>query len=228
MLGEEIPNYMYTRLKEIGKLYISNNQGKPQTNITITENAAIILLHKPNNDVFELSQEQRQEMNELKLPILCVGNFRRLSNAFIPDRYIENQKYLNRVYICGIFDSFTLVADYFCREWNVWISDDLDHAKYTYLDSNGETVDESPISLEYSGNLQRHDILAFSTQDEFMGQTDHIAVYLGNNKILHQYLDRFSCIEDMSVYMKSKIIAVYRLPQVLRLLEANGDHTTVG
>jgi len=227
MLGEEIPTYMYTRLKEHGKLYISNNQGKPQTNLTPNNNSAIILIHRSNNDVYQLSETERQELNTLKLPILCVGNFRRLSHVFIPDRYAEDHPYLNRIYICGVFDSFTLIADYFHREWNVWISDNLDHPIYTYLDSNGQGVDEAGISIDYQG-FQRHDIITFSTQDEFMGQPDHIAVYLGNNKIMHQYLDRFSCIEELSIYMKTKIFAIYRVPQVTRLLEANGDHVTVG
>lgn len=228
MLGEEIPTYMYTRLKENGKLYLSNNQGKPQTNLTLVENTTLILIHKPNNDAYQLTELERQEMNELKLPTLCVGNFKRFSQIFIPDKYAENHPYLNRIYICGVFDSFTLIADYFRREWNVWISDDLDHPMYTYLDSNGQGVDEPGISVEYGSGLQKHDIITFSTQDEFAGQPDHIAVYLGNNKIMHQYLDRFSCIEELSVYMKTRIFAVYRVPQVLRLLESNGDHVTVG
>lgn len=228
MLGEELPNYMYTRLKENGKLYISNNQGKPQTNLTLSDNPAIILIHRPNNDVYQLSEAERQELNTLKLPILCVGNFRRLSQIYIPDRYTEDHPYLNRVYICGVFDSFTLIGDYFRREWNVWISDDLDHPTYSYLDSNGQEISEAGISVNYSTGFQRHDIITFSTQDEYAGQPDHVAVYLGNNKIMHQYLDRFSCVEELSTYMKTKIFAIYRVPQVLRLLEAHGDHVTVG
>lgn len=228
MLGEEIPTYMYTRLQETGKLYISNNRGKPQTNLTLAENTAIILIYRPNNDVYQLTEVEREQMNQLKLPTLCVGSFRRLSQIFIPDRYNENHSYLNRIYICGVFDSFTLIADYFVREWNVWISDNLDHPTYTYLDSNGQGIDESGISVQYELGLQKHDIITFSTQYEFGGQPDHIAVYLGNNKIMHQYLDRFSCIEELSTYMKTRIFAVYRVPQVLRLLESNGDHVTVG
>lgn len=228
MLGEEIPTYMYTRLQENGKLYISNNQGKPQTNLSLADNVTIILLYRPNNDVYQLSMEEREEMNQLKLPTLCVGNFRRLSSIFIPDRYTENHDYLNRIYICGVFDSFTLIADYFRREWNVWISDDLDHPIYTYIDNSGQAVNEDGISVAYSLGLQKHDVITFNTQDQYMGQPDHIAVYLGNNKIMHQYLDRFSCIEELSVYMKTRIFAVYRVPQVIRLLEANGDHVTIG
>jgi len=227
MFGEEIPTYMYTRLQETGKLYISNNQGKPQSNSELVENSTLILLYRSNNNVYELSDIEREEMNTLKLPILCVGNFRRLSNIFIPDRYAENHGYLNRIYICGVFDTFTLVSDYFRREWNIWIADDLDHPKSTYLDSNGQPIEEIGIAISYSSGIQKHDVITFSLQDESMGQPDHMAVYLGNNRIMHQYLDRFSCIEELSIYMKTKIFAVYRSPQVHRLIAANGDHVTL-
>lgn len=221
MFAQSIPNYIYAKVKTDGRAYIDNGAGKPKLAETFGPASCILLKYRPENDVNSFGEDEREEMALLKIPTVLMGSNKEIFRWYIPDRYFENKPYLNRLYLYGIFDCYTIVHDYYSREWGVWMPMNMsrpygwwDKAKNLYFENKPDWVQES-------SSIQRYDTIIFNLHDESM--PNHAAIYLGNGKMLHHLETRLSCIEDLTTMWKTKIYSVFRPTRVLEQVAVTGD-----
>lgn len=148
-----------------------------------------------NSPDFSLYDKQQAKINNLKYILYFVPD-----NKFnIFDPLIDNlSNYIGRKYQIGVQDCFTLVRDYYKKELNKEI--------FNYeRDENWKNI--SPlIDLCYKkegfkevNDLKKHDIILFKFRRDF---SEHCAVYLGDNLMLHQPVNGLSKIEPIDRYKR--------------------------
>ena len=125
--------------------------------------------------------------------------------------------YCGRSYAIGIFDCFTLIQDYYKRELNINISN-VDY-KFRYSMNFSEIEDNTPDNkvtinhLLQNGfsevkNLKKHDIILSRCPKIKFGV--HYSIYLENNKVLHQYMEEPSSIDDYDSVQKKLTVGFFR------------------
>lgn len=110
----------------------------------------------------------------------------------------ESESYLERPYIYGVRDCFTLVRDYYKGEFNI----DIDFRADGYPEKtswNQDGINMLAESYSEAGFIRLIDVEPV-IGDLFLIQMgspvpDHIAIYVGDDKILHHCLGRLSKID---------------------------------
>lgn len=98
---------------------------------------------------------------------------------------------VGREYCYGVLDCYTLAADYYARELGIVLP--RIYRPFGWWE-RGENVFEEHVKdagfVEVDGPPQKHDglLMAFGTN----GISNHCGVYLGDDVILHHFLDRLS------------------------------------
>jgi len=219
MFGHELPTVIYEKLQQVGKLYIANDKGKPVVEYEPGRNTVAILFYKEYNNVHAISEREREEMNRLKKPTGLVGSNKDMYRTFLPDRYIENHPFINRIFIHGIFDCHTLLHDYYSRQFDLWIPASMQKTYGWWDEGEDLYFQHKPDYVEQVTTIKRHDTVLFK-----LGPVaNHAAIALGNNKILHHLGGRFSCVELLNTTLKNSIYAVYRIKNIDELVSKHGD-----
>lgn len=225
MFGHQLPQNIYDKLKKSDKLYINQSNGRPVVSTTRDATTCAIVIKKPDIDVQTITDVERAEMNTLKLPIVFVGSNKDISEAFLPDRFIENHGYINRPFLHGIFDCYSMVRDFYLREWGLWLPANIQRTYGWWDEGDNLYVDGAPqYGFEPVNDLQRHDLIVM----KFGPVPNHGAIYLGDNKVLHHIGGRFSCIEELSRNYKKSIGIIYRNRLVTEKLTLGSDHMIEG
>ena len=120
--------------------------------------------------------------------------FEGLSLVEVDDGY--EAPLVGRVYSFGTFDCFSLVRDYYRREMQIELHDvprteRIWESEPNYL-ANRAANDFEFIRLSDCDELQRGDLCFIETGKK---GADHIGIYLGDDKILHQTRSRLSRID---------------------------------
>ena len=117
----------------------------------------------------------------------------------------ENNFYVGRPFKIGKNDCFSLIRDYYKKELMTDISDckrdkdwyighkDLFKEIYSLNKNDWIKIFVGPPEIY---KMNKHDEIVFKFKET--GRECHIAVYLGNNMMLHQKQDRYSTIEKYS------------------------------
>jgi cell wall-associated NlpC family hydrolase len=209
MLGHLIPNEIFDLLNHNEKIILSQTKGK----LTFSKsndlyNAVGILIRKPNEEVFSLTKEERNYMNDIKIPIVTVGSNKDISETFLPDRYFENSKFLSRPFIHGVFDCYTLIKDYYRVNFNVFLPTNIQRTWEWWLQGDNLYVDNAKrYGFEEVTDIKIHDVIIMKLNSEI---PNHGAIYIGNNNILHHISGRFSTTEELTAFYKQNIAVIYR------------------
>lgn len=126
----------------------------------------------------------------------------------------ESNKFIGRPFKYNESDCFNLIKDYYQDKYNYCFIEDesLKHRDASWK-KNSEAIVNKMIELNprfhkiLPSQMQEGDLLVFN----YLGKMSHFAVYLGNNAILHQKLNKFSCAEVMLRHYKLAISKVFRL-----------------
>jgi cell wall-associated NlpC family hydrolase len=208
MIGHSLPNEVYDQIKVKGRILIGQEKGKPTVIKTLNDETIAILKFKSDNEIKILLDSERKEMNEGNVIFVTLGSTKDNSEVFFPERYFENRPLVGRPFLHGLFDCYTLVRDYYTRNFNLVMP--------TNLQRDWEWWNQGPnLYVEHANNygfenvndIETHDLLVMSLGSEV---PNHGAIYLGENKILHHVAGRFSTIEELSTFYKTKISVVYR------------------
>lgn len=221
MFGHNLPDGIYDALIERGAVYLDNVGGKPSVSLELSANTVAVIKKKPDDQVETISDDERAEMNALQKPFVFVGSSRDVSDAYIPDRYTEKAPYLNRPFLHGIFDCYTLVRDFYRREWGLWLPANIQRTYGWWEQGDNLYVDGAPkYGFQTVQDVKRNDLIVMK-----MGPVpNHGAIYLGDGKILHHIGGRFSCVETLTPFLKQSIAIVYRHTGVQEIINAMGDH----
>ena len=208
MLGHSLPESLYSEIKDKKKVFVVQNEGKPQLSDNVTDTLVGIVLYKSDEDIFSISEEERKEMNDLKVPFVTLGSSKDISEVFIPDRFFENSKLVNRPFLHGMFDCYTLIRDYYRRNFNVILPTNLQRNWEWWTEGSNLYVDNAKkYGFEEVQDIKIYDVLIMNINSQV---PNHGAIYLGDNKILHHIGGRFSTIESLKSSYKHSLSVIYR------------------
>lgn len=225
MFGHNLPDGIYTAITELGRAYIDNNGGKPVVAEQLGPNTVAVAIKKRDDQVEMLTPEERAEMNFIKKPFVLIGSNKDISEAYLPERYTERHPYVNRPFLHGVFDCYTLVRDFYRREWGLWLPANIQRTYGWWEQGDNLYVDGAPkYGFINAIDVRKHDLLVLK-----MGPVpNHGAIYLGEGKVLHHIGGRFSCVEPLTPYLKQSIAVVYRNTKVMEAMSVLGDHPIEG
>jgi cell wall-associated NlpC family hydrolase len=225
MFGHNLPDGIYTEIATLGRAYINNDGGKPSVSSEFTPHTVAVALRKPDDQVESMSPEDRAEMNYLKRPFVLIGSSKDISEAYLPDRYTERHQYVDRPFLHGIFDCYTLVRDYYRREFGLWLPANIQRTYGWWESGDNLYVDGAPkYGFRTVEDVRRHDLLVM----KFGPVPNHGAIYLGEGKVLHHLGGRFSCVNQLTPHLRQSIAVVYRNDAVQSILASIGDHVIKG
>lgn len=208
MLGHSLPESLYSEIKNKGKIFVVQNEGKPILSDYITEDLVGVVIYKEDKNIFSISENERKEMNTLKVPFVTLGSSRDISEVFIPDRFFENAKLVNRPFLHGMFDCYTLIRDYYRRNFNIMLPTNMQRNWEWWTEGSNLYVDNArSYGFEEVNEIKKHDVLVMSIGSQV---PNHGAIYLGDNKILHHIGGRFSTIENLKSSYKHSLSVIYR------------------
>jgi cell wall-associated NlpC family hydrolase len=225
MFGHQLPQNIYDKLRKFDRLYINQDNGRPRVSNEKDTTTCAVVIHKTDVEVRTITDIERDEMNTLQLPFVFVGSNKDISEAFLPDRFTENHSYINRPFLHGIFDCYSLVRDFYLREWGLWLPANIQRTFGWWDEGENLYVDGAPqYGFEPVNDLKRHDLLVM----KFGPVPNHGAIYLGDNKVMHHIGGRFSCVEDLGRKYKQSIAIIYRNRFVEEQLTLGSDHPIEG
>lgn len=209
MFGHNIPNEFFTLLDQQERIILTQSKGKiTASSSNDLYNAVGILLKKKDTDVFTLTEEERNYMNTVKIPIVTVGSNKDISETFIPDRYFENSKFLNRPFLHGVFDCYTLIRDYYRVNFKIFLPTNIQRTWEWWLQGDNLYVDNAnSYGFREVNDIKVHDVLIMKLNSNV---PNHGAIYVGNNNILHHVSGRFSTTEEITSFYKQNIAVIYR------------------
>lgn len=108
----------------------------------------------------------------------------------------EHVSLTNRPFIRAIWDCYTLGRDYF-KDLGIHLGyhfppDTNEFFDYDHFDSRYESEGFREVSLS---EIKKNDVMLFAFKSK---TSNHVAIYMGDNQILHQPLNRRSLQEDLS------------------------------
>ena len=207
MLGHHVSDKIFKLLEEHNKIHLAQREGKLVIR-EAEESVVAIVLKKTDDSVSKLELEERTELNDSKILFVTVGSSKNISEVFIPNEYFENAKYEGRPFLHGLFDCYTLIRDYYKREFNIFLPTNMQRNWNWWSQGENLYVDNAKYHrFEEVTDIKKHDVLVMKIGSPV---PNHGAIYLGNNKILHHAAGRFSTIQTLTNSYKQKISVIYR------------------
>lgn len=129
--------------------------------------------------------------DEWPIPLYLYSFNEDVFKTYVPGKYVVD--YIGRPFIWGQYDCYTLVKDFYRREYKLYLND------YD-CDESFESIVRNDIVLNFSkeGFLQSSDMSNIKDGDVLLflcGKNYHVGVYVGSNRFLHQPLKGQSRIE---------------------------------
>lgn len=208
MLGHSLPNEIYDLVKAKGKIFVRQEKGKPVVCEDFDQDSVAIILSKDNSNLTNLSDDERSEMNEKNIIVATIGSTKDYTEVFFPERYFENRPLTGRPFLHGLFDCYTLIRDYYTRNFNLMMPNNMQR-EWEWWNQGPNLYVENANNYGFFevNDIKKHDLLVMSLGSPV---PNHGAVYLGDGKLIHHVAGRFSTIEELSTFYKTKISVVYR------------------
>ena len=107
-----------------------------------------------------------------------------------------------------MFDCFTLLRDYYKRNFNILLPQNLQRNwEWWTQGENLYTDNAARYEFDAVKDIKKNDILVMKFNSQV---PNHGAIYVGDNKILHHMAGKFSTIEELTTSYKFKISTIYR------------------
>jgi len=205
MFGYELPQQIVEHIKSHQRVELYSNGGKLSREPSPVRAVTVFVTSTPK----VLSDDNRELMESNGVPLVQFDPEMAVCKEFMPSRYFENAPYEGRFFLHGLLDCYTLFRDWYSNElgidipWNIekpfgwWMRSDSLYLKY---------MKEAGFSQQ-RGVMQRGDVLLFAIGAQV---TNHAAVYLGGNEMLHHLNGRLSCVEEFTDRWKSHRTAICR------------------
>lgn len=112
---------------------------------------------------------------------------------------------LNRNFVSGYLDCFSLIQDFYNKELNIKLEDFLDRDNDKFETNLNIWIKNN--NFEYTDKLEKYCLIGIKNSDNLL---IHCAVYLGDNKIIHQPSYTNSKIEHYGKQFKNKTICILK------------------
>lgn len=165
----------------------------------------IAIVHSHVGSV-EPSQTDRAVAETTALPWVIVnaaGDYTILR----PESY-QTASFVGREFCWGVQDCWTLVRDWYQAELGITLPD-AERPPIALWQINPLFAQWMDYGFTRTTDIAYGDIIAMAIGDS--GQPTHAAVYLGNNRILHQVPNRLSSVDLYDGFWRNATQGVYRL-----------------
>jgi proteasome lid subunit RPN8/RPN11 len=164
------------------------------------------IYHSHTNENCDFSEMDKNCSENLNLPIILYNIEKNIFKVYEPISVDTNL--IGRFYEYKKYDCFTLIRDFYLKKMNIDLSieyEDLDkiNVKKMFIDHYN---DKNLMLINNIEELKDNDILLI---DDFK-EACHCAIYLGNDKILHQPMDTFSKIENYCNFYRRRTNLIFR------------------
>jgi len=169
--------------------------------------------HSHSNDNLEFSQIDTNNSNLYNIYYLLYNVKFDIFKFYSPNEHSNN--YIGRPFILGKSDCFTLMKEYAYREHKITINfpNALNYPR-SLEDINDmyekNFIDAGFIKLTKGTELKKSDGLMMLFPNVSDKYPTHAAVYLGDNTILHQPFNSFSCVNIYDNFFKKHTSYVLR------------------
>jgi proteasome lid subunit RPN8/RPN11 len=170
----------------------------------------LYIYHSHVNDDFNFSQLDISTSDNLNIPFVLYTIKNNDYKFYFPTNF--KKRYIGRYFKIGENDCFTFIKEYFLKELNVNIEPIFKN--YT-SHIEAQTVFNKNLEFNFleknnffkieKDDLNVNDLLVIST---LFGK--HFAIYIGNNKIIHQPIFGFSKIENYCNFYRRHTVLAYR------------------
>lgn len=170
----------------------------------------VAVVHSHPNGPVEFSEADKVSCEATGLPwllVVKVGGSTWLFQEMVPTGY--KAKLLGRPWCHGVLDCYAIIRDYYDQELNIKLPDferdDLwwEKGQDIYTE-NFVKAGFSPIELR---DIRMGDVILMRVGAKV---TNHGAIYVGENKILHHLYNRLSCYEVYGGYWQKNTTHILR------------------
>lgn len=150
------------------------------------------IVHSHPDATCEPSEKDKKASEHLKVPYHIYSIPSGEKHIYTPTNSIK--PYIGRVYEFGVTDCWTLVRDYYLKEFNYKLPMiEFDEDFYEKgLDYFGKSIE--PWGGEEVSTPQKGDIVYFNIMNDI---ENHCGVYIGEGKYIHHMRDRLSCTDSI-------------------------------
>jgi len=155
-----------------------------------------------------------QEVQEEDLPTCYVEWPSGKHTVVLPSTWDEKAPILNRPYLYGKWDCYTLIVDYMKDAKGITmepINEPLEKIMDNFS-NNAFLKNNEMYNWEKVTNPSPGDGILFSVNSkaDSTRNPNHCGVYLGDNRFIHHYPNRVSCVETLDSTWKSWIVTYMR------------------
>lgn len=198
--AQEVCGLFYTNFKTFYFYPCENKSKNPENTFEIStddflkaENLGTIygIFHSHPNENSDFSQNDLDCAEEAGLPIFCYSLQDKKIQEFRPRDY--KAQILQKEFICGVSDCFSLVRDYYWNNFN-YLIDDFDREE-EFEKSNSPLILEN---YEKQGfffpenqiDIKEHDVLLYKSIRSVYPH--HFEIFVGNSKTIQHLKNRLS------------------------------------
>lgn len=169
--------------------------------------------HSHNDDNIDFSEIDKQNSNKYNIFYILYNTKFDIFKFYQPNS--EKNNYIGRPFLLGKLDCFTLAQEYFLKEENINIYVPSDHQYPKALtDIKGLYEDhfesQGFIRLDKNIELKKSDAIMMIFSNISETYPTHVAMYIGDNLILHQPYNAFSCVNLYSSAWKKHTSYILR------------------
>lgn len=135
------------------------------------------------------SDADKTNSEAIQLPLFVYSTMTDKFNFYTPSNY--KAPLIGRQFVWGIFDCWALVVDYYKQILNIELGNHYFRKDITNVNKEDyfERFYKSENLISHNGVLKEHDLLFMKVDSKI---TNHVAIYLGNDIILHHPGGRLS------------------------------------
>lgn len=172
----------------------------------------IAIYHSHTNDFEEFSEQDKICAEAMSCDLILYFIKDDAFKVYEPFNK-KNNTYIGRYFQLGKYDCFSLIEDFYKKEKKI----EFKYDKTFYSQSLENMNIENEMLKFYESNglkqvsiteIKPHDILLMDTFS--FNKAKHFAIYLGDNKILHQPLFGFSKIDNYCNFYKRRTSYAFR------------------
>ena len=174
----------------------------------------VYIVHSHPNTDCQPSSSDLLGIEEHRIPWIIMDSNKNISINYPEKTETYSLPLEGREFKYGELDCLTLVQDYYWQKLNKPSLPVLKRISKNWWSEYGHIFESiyTQMGLVKVDAPQEHDILLMTLNN---GTPNHLAIYLGNNKILHHAVNRLSCVENLTNEDYSNICYILRRKEYL-------------
>lgn len=167
-------------------------------------------------DSVEITPELIEYINLTNERLIIVAWPSGKSRLYYPKSYEAMLPYTGRQYYKNKTDCYGLAVDFYKKEFNINLNAYFEKVSWLHANTPKDSANNI-LMLHYASEgfeqiaaPEHGDGILLDSINSSTPRPDHVAIYLGDNTILHHYADKLSCIQPFSSFWKEKVVMYLR------------------